>query len=187
MKKELWEVQYRSFPAVIKYCKKCHKKTEFICTGQFRMNDQRSCLDIWLIYKCIVCNTTWNAAVYSRISSQSFNRVLLERFHKNDETLVEQYAMDSRFLRGNGVEVGLPQYSIIGDGFCLDEAIELEIRSNYSFPIKVSSIIKEKLQLTQKTFSQFMEEGRIKSIPIQDLRKCKLKKDIIVIFNEREK
>ena len=71
MKKIIWEVQSLSLLPVLKYCKKCGRKNLFACSRQFRVNAQRRYLDIWLIYKCCDCNTTWNATVYSRISPQA--------------------------------------------------------------------------------------------------------------------
>ena len=98
MKKIVWEIEYFSLPPVIKYCKKCREKKAFICSGQFRVNAQRKSLDIWLIYKCSSCDTTWNATLYSRISPQSLNPELLEAFHRNDEMLIEQFAMNADLL-----------------------------------------------------------------------------------------
>lgn len=189
MRKIVWEVQYLSKPSVVKHCKKCGTKKEFICSGQFRINAQRKYLDIWLIYKCSSCNTTWNAAVYSRISPQTLDTRFLEAFHKNDQDIVEQYAMDIEFLRGNGVEIKLPQYSVRGEAFLPNESIELEIRSEYSFPIKLSSIVRDKLQLSQKEYAKLISDGWIKSsVSDLDLQRCRLKDGMILIWGmERRK
>lgn len=183
MKQITWDVQYLSFPAVSKHCKKCGKKSQFLCLEKFRVNAQRRALDVWLIYNCSDCNTTWNAKVYSHISPQSINPEQLEGFHKNRQSLVEEYAMDSDFLYRNGVdEVEVPPYSIIGDDFLLSENVELEIKSKYPFPVKVSSLVREKLHLSQKAYIGLIENKNIKSIPEQDLKKCKLKNNITLVF-----
>ncbi|MBD5085215.1 MAG: DUF1062 domain-containing protein [Clostridiales bacterium] len=183
MEKKTWEIQVLSPPHILKYCKKCGKKVEFTCSGQFRINAQRRYLDIWLIYKCFNCNATWNATVFSRISPQSIPAELLDGFHSNDEALAERYAMDIAFLRGNGVEVEPPKYSVIGDSFSPNEAVELEIKTEYSLPVKVSSLIRAKLHLSQKEYSQLAASGIIQSIPTQDLQKCRLNDGITLIFN----
>ena len=95
--------------------------------------------------------------------------------------------MDNGFLRKNGVEVELPQYSVIGESFSPDETVELEIKSKYFLPIKVSSLIRDTLHISQKEYSQLIIDGKIKSIPNQDLQKCKLKNGITLIFNEESK
>lgn len=186
MKKIVWDVQYLSLLPVLRYCKKCGKKSVFICSGQFRINAQRRCLDIWLIYKCLSCDTTWNATIYSRVSPQSLPTDLLDDFYKSNEELVEHYAMNGDFLRGNGVEVGLPSYSVVGNNFSLDETVELEIKSKYSCSMKISSIVREKLHLSQKKYLQLILNGRIKSISDQNLKSCRLKNGIILVFNEKQ-
>ena len=186
MKKIVWDVQYLSLLPVLRYCKKCGKKSVFICSGQFRVNAQRRCLDIWLIYKCLSCDTTWNATIYSRVSPQSLPTDLLDDFYKSNEELVEHYAMTGDFLRGNGVEVGLPSYSVVGNNFSLDETVELEIKSKYSCSMKVSSIVREKLNLSQKKYLQLILNGRIKSISDQNLKSRRLKNGIILVFNEKQ-
>ena len=48
----IWDIRYCDLPAVLRYCKKCRKKSEYICSGEFRVNAQQKVLDILLIYKC---------------------------------------------------------------------------------------------------------------------------------------
>ena len=107
---------------------------------------------------------------------------VLDAFHKNDETLVEQFAMDFDLLQKNGVEIGQPLYTVIGEDFSFNEIITLEIRCKYFSNMKVSSIIRKKLHLSQKDYSRLIKDGRIKSIPEVDLNKCKLKNGIVLIF-----
>lgn len=185
MQKIIWEVQYLSPPLAVRYCKKCGKKSKYLCSGLFRVNAQRKYLDIWLIYKCSNCDTTWNSAVYSRINPQSLSPELLEQFHMNDSNLIEQYAMDIELLRRNGAEVGLPDYRIIGDEICIDNPTELHIISKYSCQLKVSTILREKLYLSQKTFDQILARGQIKSISGLDLKKCRLHSKVVLTIVSR--
>lgn len=182
MKKLTWEVQYLSALPIFRYCKKCGEKKAFISSGQFRVNAQKRSLDIWLIYKCSSCDTTWNATLYSRISPQSIKPELLEAFHKNDETLAEEFAMNSDLLQKNGAQIGQPKYSVIGEAFSFNEDVTLEIKSKYCANIKVSSIVREKLHLSQKDYLRRIDNGTIRSIPELDLHRCKLKNGITLIF-----
>lgn len=180
MKKVVWKVQSLSLLSVVKYCKKCGKKNVFICSEQFRINAQRKNLDIWLIYKCASCNTTWNAEIASRITPQAISTARLEQFYNNDKELVKQYAMDSSFLQSLGVEAGLPEYSISGESFSLNEMVEIEIKNEYSLPIKISSVVREKLHLSQREYLQLVSDGQIESVPGQDLKKGKLKDGLLL-------
>ncbi len=68
MKDIKWTIQYDRPPAPLRHCKKCNIRQEFVSSGQFRVNAQGKYLDIWLIYKCSCCSSTWNAAIYSRVN-----------------------------------------------------------------------------------------------------------------------
>lgn len=182
MKKIIWELQYLSLPNVLRYCKKCGGKTEFICSERFRVNAQRKYLDVWLIYKCSNCDTTWNATVYSRISPQSLPAEQLKGFLCNDKALALHYAVNRTFLLQNGAEPCLPAYTVNGNFFILGGNVRLEIKSKYPLPVRVFSIVKEKLQLSNKALTDLMDNGKMTGVPQRDLRKCKLNNSIVLIF-----
>lgn len=182
MKQILWELECLSAPPVFRYCRKCKEKKPFLCSGRFRVNAQQKTLTVWLIYKCTGCDATWNAAICSRVSPQAFAPAQLEAFHTNAEDLVRRFAMDFDLLRKNGAETGLPAYTIIGADFSPDEAVVLTIQSKYAVPVKVSAVLREKLHLPQKEFSRRLADRRIRSIPEQDLRRCKLNNGITILF-----
>ncbi len=184
MKKVVWKVESLTLLPVLKYCKKCGKKNVFICSEQFRINAQRKNLSFWLIYKCASCNTTWNADIYSRVSPQVIAPALLERFYNNDRDLVKHYAMDGSFLQSLGVQVSLPEYTILGESFSLHEPVEIEMKNEYSLPVRISAVVREKLHLSQKEYAQMVSDGQIKSIPGQDLKKGKWKDSMILIIDK---
>lgn len=183
MKKIIWDIQYVSPPLVIQYCKKCGKKTEYMSSGKFRVNAQRKYLDVWLIYKCSNCDTTWNETIYSRINPHQISKEELKGFHNNDEALARQYAMDSERLQQNGVKVQLPLYEVLGNDFSVTQTVALEIRSNYYFPIKVSKILRDKLNISQSKLQGLIEQGMIEATSKESLRKLRLNKGVTLIFN----
>jgi hypothetical protein len=89
---------------VVKYCKKCKMKAKFASSGLFRVNANRKNLDVWLIYKCIKCNTTWNLTVLSRVTTGSIPQDLLTGFHENDIELAKHYASDVALIKRSGAE-----------------------------------------------------------------------------------
>ena len=95
MRRVTWEVQCHSLLPVWKYCKKCGETKTFICSEQFRVNAQKKLLDIWLIYRCSNCGTSWNAEVGSRISPRALDSGTMGGFYRNDKELVRKFAMDS--------------------------------------------------------------------------------------------
>ncbi|KHD34959.1 hypothetical protein NL50_14950 [Clostridium acetobutylicum] len=183
MKRIDWNIQYLSLPPVIKHCKKCGKKTEFICSGMFRINAQRKYLDVWLIYKCSNCNSTWNMTIYTRVKPKSIEPKLLEVFHNNDKELAERYAVNLELIRKNGVELGYSKYKIIGEDINFRIPVELHIKSTYPSQLKVAALIREKLNLSQSLFERLITKGLIRGATELNLKKCRLKSGIIVIID----
>lgn len=188
MQEILWEVEYTSQLPVIRYCKKCGKKTEYICSDLFRVNAQHKYLDIWLIYKCSNCDSTWNSTIYSRVNPKNLNPEILEQFHTNDSNLVKQYAMNVELLHRNGAEVGIPEYKIVGQEININEFTQLRIVGRYPSQLKVSTLLREKLGLSRKTFDEMLDYRIIKSISGVDLKKSKLNYEIVLeIGKENQK
>lgn len=85
-----------------------------------------------------------------------------------------QYAMDICYLQGNGAETIMPAYHIIGEDVSLEKEASIKIRSQYLLPIKISSILRKKLGISQREFHALFLNNRIHSNTEQDLRRCKL-------------
>jgi hypothetical protein len=183
MKKIIWEVRYLSTIIAVRYCPKCAGKSEYFCTGLFRVNAQRKYLDIWLIYKCGNCDTTWNSTLYSRIHPRSISSKQLEKFYRNDRNLAEQYAMDGELLRKNGAAIRLPEYEVTGEEVHWDAPTELHIIGRKTYHLKVSKILRDKLSLSRTAFEQMVACRQIQSLSGNELTKCKLHDEILLLIS----
>lgn len=179
----VWEVKHLSLPRVIRYCKKCGTKTEYISAGSFRVNAQKKYLDIWLIYRCARCGTTWNLTIYSRVNAKTLDWDTLGKFTSNHAKLAERYAMDAGTMEKNGVEVETPPYRIVGDDIDLSQSARVKIVSKYPLKLRLSKILREKLSLSKKTFDEMVSAGMIRTENGADIRKCRLQSDTIVMID----
>jgi len=105
LKRKEYSAQEEKALTVVKYCKKCKRKTLFDTSGLFRVNAHRKKLDVWLIYKCNKCKTTWNLTILKRVTPESIPPELLHGFHENDIELAERYASDAALIKRNGAEL----------------------------------------------------------------------------------
>lgn len=69
-----------------------------------------------------------------------------------------------------------------GKEFSLNEAVELQIKTKYPLAVKVAAIIKNKLHLTHSTCLRLIENNYIKCTDGSNLKKCRLKNGISLIF-----
>ena len=96
MKNRIRPAQLTNAPAAHSYCKHCKRKQPFICSGRFRVNAQKKSLDVWLIYKCLICGATWNLTVLSRVNPRAIPLELLQGFQDNDPELAARYALGKK-------------------------------------------------------------------------------------------
>ncbi|WP_099371564.1 DUF1062 domain-containing protein [Sphingobacterium sp. 1.A.5] len=59
------EVIVKNTPLLKKKCSRCDSY-RYYCSERFRGNAQKKNIDIWLIYKCTNCDSTYNATILTR-------------------------------------------------------------------------------------------------------------------------
>lgn len=177
-----WEVKYHSLPKTTRFCTKCGTKTEFVSSGLFRVNAQHKYLDIWLVYRCARCKTTWNLTILSRVNPKSVGGELLERFMNNDGALAERYATDTDLLARNGAETEPPAYAVRGEDIRLSGQTRIVILSPYPSKLRVGKLVREKLNLPRKTFNALVSDGVIRMENGADIEKAKLQREAVVLI-----
>ncbi|MVB13038.1 hypothetical protein CAFE_37920 [Caprobacter fermentans] len=180
MKKVKWTARYLSTPAAVRYCKHCGVKTVFVSSGLFRVNAQQKALDVWLIFKCQNCDTTWNCTIMSRVNPHAPAPDLLQGFHSNDEDLAMRWATDTALLKRNGAEPGIPEIEILGDTVDFTEPVDIELTAEWPAESKAATAIRGKLAVSRSQFDQLCESGRIRCTSGQNLKKCKLAGKILI-------
>ena len=186
MEKIIWRVEYTSLPRVKKYCKKCGRKSEFLSSKLFRVNANQKNLDVWLIYNCSNCKTTWKQELFSRVKHNYFSNEILDKFSGNDSDLAHYYTMDCNHLAKAGFEILPPSYNLTGkhidiytdNGF--QNNFEIHLISDYQFDIKVISILKDKLGISNSRLDYLIKNNKIFCNINKKIKKCKLQKEQII-------
>lgn len=180
MKNVIWTAHYRNAPTAVRYCKHCGTRTAFASSGLFRVNAQQKALDIWLIFKCVNCDTTWNLTVLSRVNPATLPPDLLHGFHINDDRLAMRYATDMELIKRNGAEPGMPEIEILGKPVDLTESARITLISDWPMEYKASTAIRDKLALSRSAYDRLWDSGRIVCISGQNLKKSKLSDTITI-------
>jgi hypothetical protein len=75
----------------------------FVSSGCFRTNAQKKRMDVWLIYRCAVCDETWNMPIIERFPIAHIPPDQLESFTHNDPVTAARHAFDlPRLARHSG-------------------------------------------------------------------------------------
>ncbi|MFR7812752.1 MAG: DUF1062 domain-containing protein [Butyricimonas faecihominis] len=95
------------------------------------MNAQKRNIDVWLIYRCVECDSTYNLTILSRTKPELIKKDLFSKFSENDEELSWEYAFSSEIGRKNGVELDYSsvEYEILHDVFQINDILMLRGRS----------------------------------------------------------
>ncbi len=181
-----WSIKPKSTPLILRNCNKCGKKKEFYCSELFRMNANKQKIDVWLIYKCSQCDSTWNVTIFSRINPIDIDKSLFDKMSRNDRETEWKYAFDMEIIRSNQAEV-IFNIDYIADGETIDfyknlsEEIFINIESQYRLNLRLDKLLKAKLNVSRKMLWEMIENRFIYTIPEVNIRKHKIKEEHLKI------
>ena len=167
LKKYQWELVPENLPKVKRNCPKCNEKSHFINSEKFRVNANKNNLDIWLIYQCEKCKSTWNMTIYERIKPNDINKYEYEKFLSNDKELAREYAFNLSVYNKNKAEVILEDlnYKLIQrklEAYYIKEnELVIEIICKYSIEIRVDKLLSDKLGLSRSKIKDMHRKGVI--------------------------
>lgn len=192
-----WEVIPTNTPLLKKKCSKCKCNSHFYCSNKFRLNSQKRYIDVWLIYKCVKCDETYNLPIFSRTKPDLIDKNLFQRFSENDEIAAWQYAFDTDILSKSNFEADYSHidYDIIYEKVSLDEMLEIEeemlifeIKAKFYLHLKLTSVIRECLGISLSQLDRMMQAGVISILPLGKLKKMKVKDGVkVVVYRNKLK
>ena len=193
-KEYIWEIKVKNTPLLKRKCSHCYND-RFYCSEKFRMNSQKRNIDVWLIYRCIKCDNTYNLTILSRTKPELINKELFRLFSENDVSTAWEYAFSAEMGRKNNVELDYKcvEYEILHDGISLkdilnmdNEIITFRIKTSFEFDLKLSSVIRMCLELSANQLDRMMETGAISTPENRSLKKLKVKDGDTVLINKEK-
>lgn len=100
-----WRIIPLEPPRVVRHCAKCGQIRAFACSDNFRLNAQQRKIDVWLIYRCLTCESAWKCTIFTRCTPEEIGKELYARLQHNDRDLAWRYAFDFSLLHRLGVQV----------------------------------------------------------------------------------
>jgi len=167
LKKYQWELEPVNLPIVKRNCPKCNEKTSYINTERFRVNANKSNIDVWLIYQCEKCKSTWNMTIYERIKPYDINKYEYEKFLSNDKELAREYAFNLNIYNKNKAEVILEDvnYELIQrklEAYYINEnGLVIEIVCKYPIELRVDKLLSDKLGISRTQIKSMHKKGII--------------------------
>ena len=189
-----WEVRVKNTPLLKRKCNHCDSN-KFYCSDKFRMNAQKRNIDIWLIYRCLICDNRFNMSIFSRTKTESINKHLFTKFSENNVEAAWKYAFSREISQKNRVELDFSsvefdiqfEYISMEDIFNFDcEFINFKIKYPLDFSLKLSSVIRKCFKLSANKLDKLIEAEviSVREKPLQ--KKRKVKNEDIVKVNRKK-
>jgi hypothetical protein len=159
--KYVWTVIPKTTPKVIRKCSRC-EQDKFCSSDKFRINANKKRIDVWLIYKCIHCEFTFNLPIIARTAVSKIEDDLLSRLYTNDTTLCWQYAFDANFFQNSikiDWDIGFDfqeQCPNNREAFGSETKIQILVQSEYNLRIPIFSILRSKMQLSRSQLEKLL-------------------------------
>lgn len=150
----VWHIIPRSTPKIIRKCSRCDRD-RFYSSDKFRVNANKKLIDVWLIYKCVHCDTTLNLPIIHRTAITKIAEDLLNRFQNNDQLLCWQYAFDgSLFQKGMKIDWDIDiviQEQLLANHLAFEASgkAQIQIKSDYHLKIPIFSVLRSKMQMSR--------------------------------------
>jgi hypothetical protein len=94
-----WTITPRTAPQPWLNCSRCRGPRCFRSSDKIRVNANGRRIDAWLIYRCVVCDITWNRPIVERREVSALGRQFLLSLQANDPDLVHDLAFDVAALK----------------------------------------------------------------------------------------
>ena len=183
--KATWRIVPAGTPAIIKRCSKCNRKSEYYCSEKFRVNANQARVDIWLIYKCSKCDSTWKLTIEKGVKPRDIPAELFERFINNDKALAWQYAFDRHFLKQNACVVDYSGVEYVVEGFkACNYPLYVRIECPYIFDLKLSSLLAKALNVSVGQVKKLVESGTVSAGPEINIMKHRIKSDVDIFIHQ---
>lgn len=150
-------IEYRILPRhaykIQRNCSGCKGKSNYVNTGNFRVNANGNRIDVWLIYQCEKCRHTYNLTVHERVKPTEIPEENYKRFLANDAKLALEYGMDKALLARN-------------KAFISDEDMEYDLlpKIQNEIPEKQEEILKTQIILENPYGLKVREDKMVSEI-----------------------
>lgn len=101
----VWNVIALETPRLRRRCPRCDGERRFASSDRFRVNANQRRLDVWLIYRCVDCDVSWNCEVMARATPEQIGAARLDQFMLNDAAAAWDCAFDAPLIARAGCRI----------------------------------------------------------------------------------
>ncbi|MBV6650753.1 MAG: DUF1062 domain-containing protein [Hoeflea sp.] len=190
-----WTIIPQTAPQPWIACSGCGGMKAFKSSGKIRLNANGRMLDAWLIYKCVICEKTWNRPIFERKNIRDIDPVVLEALQSNDPQWIRTETFNLEALRRKAQridefsEIDIEKESLHGS--CNWRKLEIELIAPLPVSIRLDRLLASELGLSRAHLKTLCDEGMIWINPDRgDILRRRIKTGTLVtmdLSNEAER
>lgn len=159
-----WAIAPAIAPRPLINCNRCGGVKAYRCSGKFRVNANGKRIDVWLIYRCVDCDNSWNFGIFERCNRRDIEPALLQAFESNDPALARRHAFDVVALRNRvGRVEEFPDVAVdrrmLGNRPQDTTALELQLGLEVPTSLRLDRLLAGELGISRSRL-QLLEERR---------------------------
>jgi len=167
--RKLWLIVPDQLPTVIRRCSKCKGKTEFQNSGKFRVNANGKLLDVWLIYRCSHCDTSWNMTIIKRANPENIDKEEYKGFLSNSPQLAASYGSNRELFIKNKAEIvevksgyHILKTPVITPGN-KEYSLEIQIKNPSALKLRADVLLAGELEVSRSQIKKWFDGGLVTS------------------------
>ncbi|RUX74573.1 DUF1062 domain-containing protein [Mesorhizobium sp. M7A.F.Ca.US.006.04.2.1] len=160
-----WAIAPQTAPRPLINCNRCGTVRAYCSSGKFRVNASGKRIDVWLIYRCIDCDNSWNFGIFERCNRRDIDPALLAALESNDPALAHRHAFDAVALRNRiGRVEEFSDVSVhkrrLGDTREAATVLELQLGLEMPTSLRLDRLLASELCISRSRL-QALEEKRL--------------------------
>lgn len=192
LKGETWTLTPVSSYKIIRNCPKCGTRSLFQSTGNFRINANKKCVDIWLIYQCEKCRSTYNLTIFERVSPKKLPEGFYKKFQENNNALALEIGTAKEIFEKNRAVVKEGSISCIVTKENTEIPVSLQdsegnsriirIQNPNGLKIRVDKFLAEQLSISRSKVKHLIADGLLQGSQREDLEKIHLGSSLLILL-----
>jgi hypothetical protein len=179
-----WTITPRTAPQPWLACSGCGDLRAFQASGKIRLNANGRKLDAWLIYKCLICDKSWNRPIFERQNVRDISPSVMEALQSNDPQWIRAETFNLEALRRKSQRIDeFPEFDI--EKKIKDEPpdwtkAEIDLTVPLQTGIRLDRLLASELGLSRSMLQKLHDGGTIRAP--SDLLRRRLKNGARIVI-----
>jgi hypothetical protein len=162
-----WTIIPGSAPEPWLNCNGCRGTTRFRTSGKIRVNANGKRVDAWLIYKCTLCDNTWNRPVLERRHVSTIDPHLLASLQTNDPDLSRRLAFETlpSKLKVEHFDDATVRKEVVSGSARPADRLEIVCVVPETTGLRVDRLLSTELRLSRSRIRNMQKAGHLAACP----------------------